>query len=128
MAPPLLARRDSDGRPAKMRFGPWMMKAFRLLAAARRLRGTAFDIFSYTAERRAERALLARYEADLNLAASALAPDSIEAATALASVPSLIRGYGHVRAAAVAKAEAERQRLVERLQAFSTPSRLEAAE
>jgi indolepyruvate ferredoxin oxidoreductase len=128
LAPPLLARRDADGRPAKMRFGPWMMKAFRLLAAARRLRGTAFDVFSYTAERRAERALLTRYEADLNLAASALAPDSIEAATALASVPSLIRGYGHVRAAAMAKAEAERQRLVERLQAFSTPSRLEAAE
>jgi indolepyruvate ferredoxin oxidoreductase len=127
LAPPILASRGPDGRPKKRRFGPWMMKAFRLLAAARRLRGTAFDIFAYSAERRAERAFLARYEADLDMICDALDSDRIEAATALASVPALVRGYGHVRGAAMALADDERKRLLERLQA-SVASRLAAAE
>ncbi|TGR16444.1 indolepyruvate ferredoxin oxidoreductase family protein, partial [Mesorhizobium sp. M1C.F.Ca.ET.196.01.1.1] len=97
LAPPILGRRGKDGSPRKSSFGPWMMKGFRLLAALKGLRGTAFDLFGYTAERRMERQLLKQYEADLDLIAGALAPGRVEAATALASVPALIRGYGHVR-------------------------------
>ncbi|CAM5520304.1 hypothetical protein ATER59S_03981 [Aquamicrobium terrae] len=128
LAPPILGRRDADGRPRKSSFGPWMMKAFRLLAALKRLRGTAFDVFGYTAERRGERALLAQYEADLDLVQASLAPGRIEAAAALASVPALVRGYGHVRQASTEKAAAERARLVERLAATSAKSELQAAE
>src|SRR5690606_26066747 len=61
LAPPILGRRDADGKPRKSTFGPWMMKGFRLLAALKGLRGTALDVFGYSAERRAERALLADY-------------------------------------------------------------------
>jgi indolepyruvate ferredoxin oxidoreductase len=128
LAPPILTSRGPDGRPKKRRFGPWMMKAFRVLAAARRLRGTTFDIFAYSAERRAERAFLARYEADLDLIRATLAPDRVEAAAALASVPALVRGYGHVRGAAMVKADGERQRLLERLQGTPASPRLAAAE
>ena len=46
-------------QPKKSSFGPWMMNGFRVLAALKGLRGTAFDLFGYTAERRMERALLA---------------------------------------------------------------------
>ncbi|MBV8662491.1 MAG: indolepyruvate ferredoxin oxidoreductase family protein, partial [Hyphomicrobiales bacterium] len=63
LAPPLLARKDPvTGEAKKMRFGPWMMTVFRALAALRGLRGTPLDVFGYSAERRAERALLADYE------------------------------------------------------------------
>src|SRR3954452_3620958 len=63
LAPPLLARRDpATGLPRKMSFGPWMMKAFRVLAGLKSLRGTPLDVFGYTHERRAERQLIREFE------------------------------------------------------------------
>jgi indolepyruvate ferredoxin oxidoreductase len=128
LAPPILGRRDADGKPRKSSFGPWMMKGFRLLAALKGLRGSALDVFGYTAERRMERGLLAQYEGDLQLIANLLGQDNIEAATALASVPALVRGYGHVKQANAAKAADERSRLLERLQGGGRPQMLHAAE
>ena len=56
LAPPHAERgKDAGGRPLKKRFGPWMLGAFRVLAPMKRLRGTPFDPFGYTAERRMER-------------------------------------------------------------------------
>ncbi|MBZ9922368.1 indolepyruvate ferredoxin oxidoreductase family protein, partial [Mesorhizobium sp. BR1-1-7] len=117
-----------DGKPRKSSFGPWMMKGFRMLAAMKGLRGTPFDLFGYSAERRMERQLLAQYEADLQRVANSLAPDKIEAATALVSVPALIRGYGPIRQASAQKAAGERQRLLERLSGTSARAELQAAE
>jgi indolepyruvate ferredoxin oxidoreductase len=99
-----------------------------VLAALRRLRGTPLDVFGYSEERRMERRLLAEYEGDLGLILGALAPGKIEAAAALASVPALIRGYGHVKRASVVKAAGERNRLVERLNAPAEDAKLQAAE
>ena len=127
LAPPILGRKGPDGQPRKSRFGPWMMSAFRLLVRMKGLRGTAFDPFARTAERRMERDLLARYEADLDLIRASLKPERIEAAAALASVPSLIRGFGHIKEGNARKADAERQRLLERLDATENAV-LEAAE
>jgi indolepyruvate ferredoxin oxidoreductase len=128
LAPPILGRRDADGLPRKSSFGPWMMRGFGLLAALKGLRGTAFDLFGYTAERRRERALLAQYEGDLDLIHSRLEPGRVEAAAALASMPALIRGYGHVRLAAIEKAAGERERLVQRLLDTVEKPALRAAE
>ena len=128
LAPPILGRRGPDGRPRKSTFGPWMMKAFGLLAAMKGLRGTAFDIFGYCADRRMERQLLAQYEGDLDRIARQLSPATVEAAAALASVPSLVRGYGHVKEAAAAKALQERERLLERLEKAGREPQLQAAE
>ena len=128
LAPPLLGRRGSDGRPRKSRFGPWVMRAFRLLAAARRLRGTALDVFGYLPERRMERALLARYEEDIGLIERTLSPASLEAAAALAAVPALIRGFGHVKRANAERAAGERERLQERLRVKAGTPLLQAAE
>ncbi|WP_245469337.1 DUF6537 domain-containing protein, partial [Mesorhizobium sp. M7A.F.Ca.MR.362.00.0.0] len=128
LAPPIMGRRGNDGSPRKSSFGPWMMKGFRLLSAMKGLRGTAFDLFGYTAERRMERRLLAQYEADLELIAGSLAPARVDAAVALASVPALIRGYGHVRRASADKALSERQRLLERLSSTLARPKLQAAE
>ncbi|TIU15804.1 MAG: indolepyruvate ferredoxin oxidoreductase family protein, partial [Mesorhizobium sp.] len=128
LAPPIMGRRGKDGKPRKSSFGPWMMKGFRLLAAMKGLRGTVFDVFGYSTERRMERQLLVQYEADLELVAAALAPGKVEAAAALASVPALIRGYGHVRQASAEKAAGERQRLLDRLAKTPVRRELQAAE
>ncbi len=128
LAPPIMGRHGADGKPRKSSFGPWMMKAFRLLAAFRRLRGTAFDIFAYSAERRMETALLSQYEGDLDLIGGSLALEKIDAAAALASVPALIRGYGHVKEASVARAAEERSRLLGRLGKAVGEPLLQAAE
>ena len=128
LAPPILSRKGSDGLPRKSRFGPWMMSAFKLLARFKGLRGTAFDLFGRTAERRMERELLARYEDDLETIAVGLTPDRLESAAALASIPQLVRGYGHVKEASAARAGEERGRLLKRFRDGVAKTELEAAE
>ena len=128
LAPPIMGRKGSDGLPRKTSFGPWMMRAFRMLAAMKGLRGTMFDLFGYSEERRMERHLLSQYESDLDLLESRLNASNLEAAAALASLPTIIRGYGHIKAANAAKAAGERARLLERLLAPAGGRVLEAAE
>ena len=128
LAPPILGRKDADGRARKSSFGPWMMRGFSILASLKGLRGTVFDIFGYSGERRMERRLLSEYKADLDTIRQALAPGRIEAAAALASVPALIRGYGHVKQGNADKAAKERARLIARLSAPLQGEALKAAE
>ena len=97
LAPPLLARRDKDGHLVKQEFGPWMMKAFGVLARLKGLRGTALDIFGYTAERRMERALVKEYRDTVAGLLPRLTADNLAQAVAIASIPEGIRGYGHVK-------------------------------
>jgi len=111
MAPPILTRRGSDGRPVKRRFGRWMERLFPLLAALKPLRGTPFDPFGHSAEKRADRQFRAEYEADLDLIARALNPDTRADCLALARLPLAVRGFGPVRAAAMERARTERDRL-----------------
>lgn len=128
LAPPVMGRTGSDGKPKKTTFGPWMMRGFAVLSRLKGLRGTPLDVFGWTAERRMERRLLSRYEADLDLIEGKLSAATAEACTALASVPALIRGFGHVKAANAEKAMAERQRLLARLETPSPERQLAAAE
>jgi indolepyruvate ferredoxin oxidoreductase len=100
MAPPVFNKPDPiTGVPKKTVYGPWMMKAFRVLAKMRKYRGTALDIFGKTQERRKERALIAEYEAVVAEILAKLTPQNHATAVDLASVPEHIRGYGHVREA-----------------------------
>ena len=63
LAPPIFNKPDPvTGVPKKSAYGPWMMKAFGVLAKMRKYRGTALDIFGRTEERRMERALIGEYE------------------------------------------------------------------
>ncbi len=117
MAPPLLARAGPDGRPRKMRLGPWLMPALRALAAARRLRGRWLDPFGHTEERRLERQLARDYETLIAKVLTGLAPDKHSLAVAIARTPEGIRGYGHVKLANLASARARWRELVERFDA-----------
>ncbi|SCK19106.1 indolepyruvate ferredoxin oxidoreductase [Variovorax sp. HW608] len=97
MAPPILGRRDAEGRPLKSEFGPWMLKALRLLVPLRRLRGTALDPFGRTAERRRERQLIVDYVAQIDSIVAALGEVDFNTALALAKLPEQISGFGHVK-------------------------------
>jgi indolepyruvate ferredoxin oxidoreductase len=107
LAPPLLGgAKDALGRPKKRAFGAWMKPAFRLLARMRALRGTAFDIFGYSADRKLERDLIAGYEKDVAQILSVLSPPTLDTAVEILSLPDRIRGYGPVKAKAVQEAKA----------------------
>ncbi len=98
LAPPLLAKRDPQtGELKKKKYGPWMMRAFQLLAKFKFLRGTHLDIFSYTKDRKRERALIKEYEMLINDLLEKVNPKNYELAVELASLPEHIRGYGHVK-------------------------------
>jgi indolepyruvate ferredoxin oxidoreductase len=102
LAPPVLGGGlDALGRPRKRQFGPWMMPLFRVLAKMRFLRGTAFDIFGYSADRRMERDLIAGYERDIATVLKLLSPATIDTAVELLSLPDRIRGFGPVKEKAV---------------------------
>jgi indolepyruvate ferredoxin oxidoreductase len=112
LAPPFLAAlgarfRRPDGTPRKIAIDArWAMPAFRVLAAARRLRGGAFDVFGRSAERRLERALVDEYRATIESLLPELDSARVPLAVRIASVPERIRGFGHVKLAAVATARA----------------------
>jgi indolepyruvate ferredoxin oxidoreductase len=128
LAPPLLARRDkTTGLPRKMSFGPWLMPAFRLLAKFKFLRGTAFDPFGRSLERRTERKLIADYEVMLDQVFAALTPDNHHIAVGLAAIPEKIRGFGHVKQRHLVAAKADEAALLEQFRA-GTPALLKAAE
>jgi indolepyruvate ferredoxin oxidoreductase len=98
LAPPLLARPDkATGEPRKMEFGAWMLPAFRVLAKGKRLRGTRWDLFGYTKERRLERQMIADYEKLLDEITTRLSPQTHGTAVALASLVLDIKGFGHIK-------------------------------
>jgi indolepyruvate ferredoxin oxidoreductase len=107
LAPPILGGgKDALGRPKKRAFGAWMLPVFRTLAKLRFLRGTAFDIFGRSPDRRLERDLIAGYEKDVATVLTLLSPVTVDTATELLSLPDRIRGYGPVKEKAVHDAKA----------------------
>ena len=112
LAPPLLARKDAEGRLVKREFGPWVFTAFKWLAKARRLRGTPLDIFGYTAERRMERQLVEDYFRTIEGLLPRVDRANVDLAARIASVPEHIRGYGHVKEAHLHDAKAREQDLL----------------
>ncbi|MBI2745880.1 MAG: indolepyruvate ferredoxin oxidoreductase family protein [Burkholderiales bacterium] len=98
LAPPLLARKNAKGELLKRSYGPAMGAAFRLLARLKGLRGTTFDPFGRTDERRTERALIADYRACIEELLAGLSAANHAAAVEIARLPEQIRGYGHVKA------------------------------
>lgn len=116
LAPPLLARPDpATGKAKKMRFGPWVMSAFAVLARLKFLRGSALDLFGHTQERRTERALVGEYERLVDELLARLGPDNQAVAIELASLPEEIRGYGHVKQEHLRKARARQSELLAKL-------------
>jgi indolepyruvate ferredoxin oxidoreductase len=118
LSPPLLARRDPlTGRPRKMRFGPWILTVFGLLARLKGVRGRWYDPFGWTRERQAERAQIARYQARILALCRELTPVTLPVATEIAALADTIRGYGPVKAESMARAARREAELLVQLEA-----------
>ncbi|OHC71897.1 MAG: pyruvate ferredoxin oxidoreductase [Rhodocyclales bacterium RIFCSPLOWO2_02_FULL_63_24] len=111
LAPPLLARLDADGVARKRSYGPWLLPVLRLLARARRWRGTWLDIFGYSNERRGERQLAADYARMIDAVLPRLDVRTLPVLLELATLPQRIRGYGHVKRADIETARARETEL-----------------
>ncbi|ALN82983.1 indolepyruvate ferredoxin oxidoreductase family protein [Lysobacter antibioticus] len=121
LAPPLLAKKDDQGRLIKQEFGPWVFTAFKWMAKLRKLRGSKLDIFGYTEERKMERQLIADYEQTVTGLLATLDGGNVDLAAEIASVPEHIRGYGHVKEAHLHKAK---EREAELLKEYRNPLRI----
>jgi indolepyruvate ferredoxin oxidoreductase len=127
LAPPLLGDRDPEtGHLRKRSFGPWMLSVFRILARLRRLRGTPFDMFGRSEERRLERRLIGEYEELIDEILAHLSPANHQLAIELASLPVEIRGFGHVKQANLTQVKAREEVLLAQFR--SEPLRALAAE
>ncbi len=104
LAPPLLSKKNAKGELQKTMYGPWMRKAFGVLAGLKGLRGGAFDVFGYTAERRMERALVGEYRASITQTLAGLNSENHALVVELARIPDQIKGFGHVKERNVAAA------------------------
>jgi indolepyruvate ferredoxin oxidoreductase len=115
LAPPMLAKINDRGELVKQAFGGWVRPAFGLLAKLKGLRGTAFDLFGHTEERKMERRWIADYRAGVDKALAGLTAEKLDAAVELARVPEDIRGYGHVKARHEKAAKAKWDALIAKL-------------
>lgn len=111
LAPPILGGKAPNGRPKKRKMGPWVMKLFNVLQRGKALRGTPFDVFGYTTERRAEREWIKRYEQDVQRLTKELGSGNAQIAEQLLAIPDEIRGFGPVKAEAMQAAEKHREQL-----------------
>jgi len=127
LAPPLFARKDADGHPVKARYGPWMLGAMRLLRHGKMLRGTPFDIFGWSSERRAERRAIRDYRRVMKEVIGAVTPETLATACAIAELPLEIRGFGHVKAANAARAAERQEALLAEFRAAAPPEEDKAA-
>ncbi|MEP4149212.1 MAG: indolepyruvate ferredoxin oxidoreductase family protein [Halioglobus sp.] len=113
LAPPAIAPKDkTTGKPTKIQFGPWMLKAFGLLAKFKFLRGTKLDPFGYFEERKMERGLIDKYFETVDLLLRDLNADNVALAVEIAELPMTIRGYGHVKHENVQEAHAKLEELL----------------
>jgi indolepyruvate ferredoxin oxidoreductase len=123
LAPPVMARFDAQGRPLKRTYGTWMMGAFHILAKMKFLRGTAFDPFGRSEERKMERALIVEYQNLILGLLPHLSAKTLPLAVAIASVPEQIRGFGHVKERNVREARKKWKELSKEFEAAAKDSR-----
>ena len=116
LAPPLLAKKDKQGRLLKQEYGSWMLTVFRMLAKGKVLRGSVLDPFGYTAERRLERKAIEVYEASMREMLESLDTPRLATAVELAKLPQSVRGFGHVKERNAEMAETKRTALMEQFE------------
>ena len=113
LAPPLFSRRDAhSGEPVKTAYGAWILSAMNLLARFKFLRGTAFDPFGKTAERKMDRRLIEEYEQIIEELLRGLSKKNHALAVEIARIPEQIRGYDLVKQKHVVSAKSQENDLL----------------
>jgi indolepyruvate ferredoxin oxidoreductase len=125
LSPPMLSAPDKLGnRPSKIRMGEWLTPVFRLLARLKFLRGTPFDLFGYTSERRMERHFVRHLAETIDFLVARLSPSTLDAAVAIVERYQAIRGFGEVKRrkaeAVLAEIDARKAELIGGREAAST--------
>lgn len=114
LAPPLLSKRDPQtGHLVKREFGAWIIPLFKMLAKLKFIRGSRFDVFGYTSERKMERKLIEEYRHWINELLPEMTVENYETAVAIAKLPLDMRGFGHVKEANVNKARQDQKVLLQ---------------
>ena len=107
LAPPILASRDpATGHLRKREFGPWVRPLLGLLRYLKVLRGTPFDLFGQSVERRTERQLIREYRQAVDAAIEVMTPENHEIVLKISGIPDKIRGFGHVKDRSILSARA----------------------
>ena len=118
----------NTGRPRKMEFGPYMMSAFRVLAALKGLRGTWLDIFARNPERKLEVKMIGDYEKLMADIATRLTPANHATAVSLAELPMDVKGYGYIKDGNYKQAKAKEAVLLRRLHMTDAERRVPVTE
>jgi len=122
LAPPILSLTNrKTGQPDKIEFGPWMLKVFAVLARLKGLRGSAFDVFGYSKERKRERSLIVEYRDTVESLLKSLTSENLLLAVEIVSLPEMIRGYGHIKEESLKRYE---QALADKQGEFKNGSRI----
>jgi indolepyruvate ferredoxin oxidoreductase len=100
------------GLSRKITIGAWATPAIRLLARAKVLRGTPFDVFGYAEVRKLERALPGEYITALDGVLEGARSDQLNEIVALAGLPDQIRGYERLKLERIEAYRAELDRIV----------------
>ena len=112
LAPPLFARKDkATGLPRKSEYSYRIITVFKVLRKLKSLRGTAFDLFGYTHERKTERKLIREYEQLMLRVNASLSSENYSTAVAIAELPMMIKGFGHVKLRNIKRYEQEKSKL-----------------
>ena len=114
VAPPLFAPKDPHtGKLKKITIGSWILPVFKGLSKLKFLRGTIIDPVGKTKERKMERFLIYQYKEDMNKILEEVNSKNLSLAVQIASIPEMIRGYGHVKEEHMKKAALKREQLLE---------------
>ena len=98
LAPPILQKINNfSGLPMKRVMPGMMMSVFRLLAKFKGLRGSRFDLFGRTDERKTERLLIDQYGSLIESVCSKVNTSNYDEAVELLSLANMIKGFGHVK-------------------------------
>ena len=77
---------------------------FKILKNLKFLRGTTFDIFGYSEERKTEKKLINIYEKDISYVINSFESEKFEHFIDFLNWPNEIKGYGHVKSKSIDKA------------------------
>jgi len=100
------------GNKQKYQFGSWMKLFFKVLKNLKFLRGTTFDIFGYTEERKTEKKLINIYEKDISYVINSFESEKFDHFVEFLNWPDQIKGYGHVKSKSIDKAIDNRKNIL----------------
>ena len=116
LAPPLISKEGKDGRSKKIAFGGYTIYVFKFLAWLKWLRGTKFDIFSYSKDRKLDLELISEYQQDLHFVKKINSDCDKELILELLNLPSSIKGFGGVRRKNYEAVSTQRKSLLKKLE------------